>query len=225
MTVIDVPHGSPAWHDARLGIPTASEFGAVVECRPGEQLSARTTKTALKARATYAHKLVAERLAGAAPAYVNAAMERGLSLEPEVLQRYRARLDEPAIEQPGFVLDDSGLWGCSPDGLVGDDGLVEVKTTAPHLFVGDLLSGDEVPARFRAQMVGQMLTCGRAWCDLAQYSAPLDALRVCRLEALPAELELLEAELREFARELDEMEAQVLDLLSEFSGDAQEAAG
>ena len=116
MKLIDAEQGSLEWINARLGIPTASEAGAVVARRKSDGKPMQT-------RTTYSHKLIAERLAGAKPEIVTAAKQRGLDQEPEVVELYEALAGE-RVERIGFALDDSGLWGCSPDGLVGDDGLL-----------------------------------------------------------------------------------------------------
>lgn len=209
MRVIDAPQRSPAWFDARLGKPTASRAA---------DFAARTKRGApTAARAKYAYQLVAERLAGPQPQVTTAAMQRGIDQEPDVLNIYELRTGERVVPV-GFVTDDDGRWGASPDGLVGDAGMVECKTTAPHLFVADILDAhDTVPDRFRHQLIMQMLVAERDWCDLVQYCAPLGAARIIRYMAVPSELNVMESELVAFAAEVDDLEARALDLMADWS--------
>ena len=203
---MDAPQGSVAWYEARLGRPTASNFGAVVgRKRNGEPLKARTD---------YQFKLVAERLAGLGPQVDTPAMARGRDLEPTVVALYQHRNDGVALEEVGFVVGPNGLYGASPDRLVGSDGVLEVKTTAPHLYIADILTRG-IPERFKWQMVGQLLVTGRKWCDLAQYCEPLGAMRVERLYRDDDDLRLLEEELAAFCAELEVLEEEALELLSE----------
>lgn len=213
MRVIDCPQGSLEWLEARAGKPTASEFESVMARRQrGPQKG-----EPLKARMDYAYKLVGERLAGLdEPMRPTAAMQRGLDLEPIVRELYAERVGGEDVTQVGFVLHDSGLYGASPDSLVGDDGLVEIKTSAPHIYAEDLHRwGDDVPPRFYWQMVGQCLVADRSWCDLAQYCAPAGALRVVHLEPPADVLEALDDALVTFCSEVDELTAEVLTLMTD----------
>lgn len=212
MRIIDVPQGSIEWLEARAGKPTASEFESVMARRKRGPNKGEP----LKARIDYAYKLVGERLAGLDdPMRPTAAMQRGLDLEPIVRDLYRERV-QVDVTQVGFVLHDSGLYGASPDSLVGDDGLVEIKTSAAHIYAEDLDTwGASVPPRFYWQMVGQCLVTGRAWCDLAQYCAPAGAMRIVHLEPPPDVLAALDEALTTFCAEVDAMTARVLDLMTD----------
>lgn len=209
MRVIDVPQRSPAWFDARLGRPTASRAGDIA----GRLKSGKPSA----ARAKYAYELVAERLVGPKPQVTTEAMRRGIDQEPDVLNIYELRTGAK-VEPIGFVTDDDGRWGASPDGFVGDAGMVECKTTAPHLFVADILDApDTVPERFRHQLIMQMLVAERDWCDLVQYCSALGAARIIRYQAVPSELNVMESELVAFAAEVDDLEARALDLMADWS--------
>ena len=157
---------SAAWFEARLGKPTASKAADVIaRLKNGNPAQSRTS---------YAYRLVAERLSGPQPQFITAAMQRGLDEEDEASQGCTSRAPDGATETVGFGIADSGLWGASPDALV-DDGLLDVKTTAAHLFVADCLQdANGVPERFRAQMTMQCLVFERPWCDVAQYCSPLE---------------------------------------------------
>ena len=207
MIVVDAPQRSPAWFEARLGKPTASNFGDVLAVSKVK----KTLGEPLKARADYAHRLVAERLCGPAPQVTTGYMQRGIAQEPDVLAAYELRTGFRP-EPVGFCLDTTEMFGASPDGLVGSDGLVECKTTLPHLFIELMLSGGAIE-KHRAQMVGQCLVTGRAWVDLALWCEPLGALYVARLEPSVAEREAMYEALLEFCVYLDSLEARALDIL------------
>ena len=209
MKIVDAEQGSLAWIDARLGKPTASRAA---------DFAARTKAgKPTAARAKYAYELVAERLVGPKPQVTTAAMQRGLDQEPEAVEIYMTRTGR-LVEPVGFVTPDHGRWGASPDGLVGADGLIEVKTSAPHVFVADCLeASDLVPARFMDQIVMLLLVTERLWCDLVQYCEPLGSCRILRVEASDEALSIMATELHEFAAEVDALEARALELLDEWS--------
>ena len=211
--VAGVHQGSPEWQQLRLGIPTASRFGDVMA------RSKRDGKP-LKARINYMYKLVAERIAGRpAPKVDTPAMQRGRDLEPTVIELYEMRRSLK-VGTSGFVFAQGvtdqmqNSFGCSPDGLVGEDGLLEVKTTDSHLFVEDILGNpNSIPERFYWQMVGQCLVTQRSWCDLAQYCDPMAVMRIVRLEPPEKDLSDLFTELFKFVNELDLTEKRVRQML------------
>jgi putative phage-type endonuclease len=186
--MIEMIQGSPEWIAARLGKVTASRVADVIA----------KTKTGWGAsRANYMAELIAERLTGAAAdGYTNAAMKWGSETEPEARAAY-AFLFNVEVEEVGFIEHPTiPMTGASPDGLVGTDGLVELKCpqTATHI---DSLLGGAVPAKYLAQMNWQMACTGRKWCDWVSYDPRLpEAMRlfvqrVKRDDALIADLETL----------------------------------
>jgi hypothetical protein len=160
--VFDCDQGSEEWLRCRLGLPTASEFATVLAKGKGggESLT----------RAKYLRTLAAEIVTGEpGESYSNAFMERGKAQEAEARSLYAFTHDcEPALV--GFIR--SGGRGCSPDALIGSDGLLEVKTRMGHLQV-ELLLRDEFPLDHRAQCQGNLLVTEREWIDLACYSPGL----------------------------------------------------
>jgi putative phage-type endonuclease len=156
----EIQQGSPEWKALRCGKVTASRVADVVA----------KTKTGYSAsRANYLAQLIAERLTGtAAETYSNAAMQHGTETEPEARDAY-CFYQGVTVEQVAFVphpkIDQAGA---SPDGLVGADGLVEIKcpNTATHL---ETLLGQAVPAKYADQMQFQMACTGRKWCDFVSY--------------------------------------------------------
>jgi hypothetical protein len=150
------------WSLARLGLPTASCFSTV--------MAKGRSDSASKTRGKYISRLAAELYTGTpvTSGYTNAYMERGKLLEPEALALY-ARTHK--VDHVGFVRNDElgvGPIGCSPDGLVGTDGGVEVKSLIPELMV-DLLCAPAIPQEHLAQVHGCLLVTGRMWWDVAIY--------------------------------------------------------
>lgn len=155
---------TPEWFQARLGKVTASRISDVM---------ARTKTGWGAGRKNYMAELVAERLTGTrAEGFVNAAMQWGTDMEPEARAAYEFYRDATVIEA-GFELHptipDSGA---SPDGLVGDDGLIEIKCpgTAQHI---ETLLGGTVAEKYVLQMQWQMACTGRQWCDFISYDPRL----------------------------------------------------
>jgi len=156
----EIIQGSDEWKALRLGKVTASRVADVV---------ARTKSGYSASRANYAAQLIAERLTGTpAESYTNAAMQHGTETEPEARDAY-CFYQGVTVEEVAFVPHPKiGQAGCSPDGLVGEDGLVEIKCpqTATHL---ETLLGQAVPARYETQIQFQMACTGRKWCDFVSY--------------------------------------------------------
>lgn len=152
------------WFNARLGKVTASRIADVC---------ARTKSGWGAGRKNYMAELVAERLTGTrAEGFTNSAMQWGTDMEPEARVAYEFYRDATVIET-GFVQHpDIPETGASPDGLVGDDGLVEIKcpNTATHL---ETLLGSSLPDKYFLQMQWQMACTGRQWCDFASYDPRL----------------------------------------------------
>ncbi len=168
----DLEQGSDAWHDQRRGIVTASVVG---------RLLTSTLKVAdnNQSRGLTA-QLVAERLTGfTEPTYVSDAMLKGHTIEPLALDVYREHY--APVEETGFMVrDDWGFRiGYSPDGKVGDDGLVEIKSRLQKLHLQTILA-DEVPSEHMAQIQCGLLVSGRKWCDFLSYCGgmPLFVKRV-----------------------------------------------
>jgi hypothetical protein len=172
--VHNVKQGSAEWFQARLGMPTASMFATVLAKGKDGGVSAT--------RKTYLMKLAGERLTGEpAEEYSNDYMQRGKVMEAAAREDYVFQTDAD-LTQVGFV--SNGPKGCSPDALVGDDGLLEIKTKAAHLHIEALLRGD-FPPEHKAQCQGSLWVTERDWVDLAIYwpKLPLVVYRARRDEA------------------------------------------
>lgn len=185
------------WWQARLGKVTASRIADAV---------AKTKSGWGAGRANYMAELVAERLTGvSANGYTNAAMQWGIDTEPEARAAYQFYRDADVVEV-GFIDHPSiGMAGASPDGLVGDEGMVEIKCpqTATHI---DTLLGTPIADKYIKQMQWQMACCERQWCDFVSYDPrmPEDLkLHVERVDRDDDLIAQLEADIRTFLGELD----------------------
>jgi putative phage-type endonuclease len=164
MRTIDCLQGTDEWFAARCGKVTASRVA---------DLMAKTKTGWGAGRVNYMAELVAERLTGTvAESYSNAAMKHGTETEPQARAAYQFFRDAD-VQEIGFVLHPTiDLSGCSPDGLVGTDGMVEIKcpNTATHI---ETLLGGGIPDKYLKQMQWQMRCCERAWCDFVSFDPRL----------------------------------------------------
>lgn len=190
-----VEQRSPEWFALRIGKPTASEFHKIITPKTG-QLSAQSTD--------YAHSILAELMLGKPLESPETEwMVRGQELEDNAVEAYEF---EMAFETTlgGFITDDAATMGCSPDRLVGDDGLVEMKCPAPNTHIGYLLDRTSLEMGKRVQVQGQLLVTGRKWCDLVAYhpELPLVVVRVKRDEPF---IEKMRVALNDFVKQLAAM--------------------
>lgn len=197
--VIVVEQGTDEWHQARLGRATASRFKDVMtKIRTGEAA----------ARKNYKFELVAERLTGQrAENFTSPAMEWGTDNEPVARLRYELTTGND-VEECGFYAHPDIETGASPDGLIGEDGLLEIKcpNTATHI---ETLRRRTVPSQYYWQVQGQLWLTGRDWCDFVSFDPRLPEnaqFFVTRIERSDKDIDALEAEIRQF---LDEVELEV----------------
>ena len=190
MEISNCIQGSDEWFKIRCGVPSSSNFDKIVTTK-GEP-----SKQAEK----YGYKLAGEAIAGKAEeTYKNSAMERGTILEDEARQLYQI-VNDVEVEQVGFCKLEG--FGCSPDGLVGDKGMLEIKCPMMATHVEYLLKG-KMPTTYFQQVQGQLLVMGREWCDFMSYYPGIKpfAIRVERDEKF---LALLKLELKLFCLNLEE---------------------
>lgn len=177
--VHDMPQGTAEWFAVRRGLPTASCFATIMAKGRGGADS--------KTRQTYLYKLAGEILTGEPmDSFSNAHTERGHAMEPEARQFY-AFLHDAEPQQVGFITN--GPKGCSPDSLIGNDGMLEIKTKLPHLMLAVHEAGD-FPSEHRAQCQGQLWVAEREWVDLVCYwpKLPPYIVRAYRDEAFIKQL-------------------------------------
>ena len=161
-TYEEIEQGSELWHLARRGILTASVIGQFIT--PKTVKVAANDKTRAKA-----YELVAERITGISEdRYVSRDMEEGHFIEPIARDLYSQHY-APATEVGFMVRDDWGFRiGYSPDGVVGDDGLIEIKKRLPKLHLETILT-DQMPPEHMAQVQTGLLVSGRQWLDFISY--------------------------------------------------------
>jgi putative phage-type endonuclease len=193
-----IEQGTDEWKRLRLGKVTASRICDVMA----------KTKTGWGAsRAAYAAQLVCERLTGCIQdGYTNAAMQWGTATEPEARRAYEFFVDRDVI-QVGFVDHPTIKWaGCSPDGLIGEDGLVELKCPTPATHIETLLNGNFAD-KYVKQALWQMACTGRRHCDLASYDPRMPErmrLFVKRIERDDEAIAEIEEAVTQFLKEIDE---------------------
>jgi len=150
---------SEEWQRARLGIPTSSEFHKIITPKTGK-VSAQSD--------SYMHVLLAEWMLGAPlPSVETEYMQRGAELEDQAVKAYEfeTRLETETV---GFITDDAGIIGCSPDRLVSGGGCLEIKCPAANTHVGHMLQR-ALDEKHAPQTQGQLLITGRAWVDTVSY--------------------------------------------------------
>jgi putative phage-type endonuclease len=187
---------SDAWFKARLGKATGSRFNDVMsKIRSGESA----------ARKNYRAELVAERLTGVpTPTFQSAPMAWGTDNEPLARLAYELETGNEVEDAP-FVPHPELEAGASPDGFIGDDGLVEIKcpNTATHI---ETLKKGEVPRQYIAQVQGQLWITGRKWCDFVSFDPRLPEnaqMVIVRVEADPIYQAELEDEIVDFLEGVD----------------------
>jgi len=194
--------GTEEWHSARLGKVTASRIADVL---------ARTKTGWGATRKNYAADLVAERLTGQkAETFKSAAMDHGNEMEDQARRMYEF-MRSTATEEVGFVNHPSiEMTGASPDRLIGDDGLLEIKcpNTATHI---ETLQGGSIKGVYLKQMQWQMECTGRQWCDFVSFDP-----------RLPAEMQLHVTRVERDAAWITETKLIVVEFLSEIEKTHQE---
>jgi putative phage-type endonuclease len=187
---------SEDWYAARLGKATASRFK--------DAIAALKSGAPAQAQRDYLTELVVERLTQQPiQRFQNAAMAWGTEQEPAARAAYE-RATGRIVEETGFVAHDTLLAGCSPDGLVDWDGLIEIKcpwNTANHIET--LLNG--MPSDHIPQVQGQMWITGREWCDFVSFDPRMPEalqLHVQRIQRDPSFIADLEAKVTSFLQQV-----------------------
>ena len=195
---MSAPQGSPEWLAARCGKITASRIA---------DMMARTKNGYGASRANYLAQLVAERLTGKpTESYTNAAMQWGTDTEPQARAAYEFHSGQSVVEVSFIEHPSISMAGASPDGLIGDDGLIEIKCPLTATHIEYLLSGN-VPGKYEKQMQFQMACTGRKWCDFFCFDPRLsERLRMftARLKRDDAMIQQIEQEVIAFQAELAE---------------------
>lgn len=191
---------SPEWYQTRLGQLGASQISkAIAKGRAGQESSTRRNLMA---------ELVAMRLTGVTPeGFTSAAIQWGIDHEMEARVAYEIASGN-LVDQEGWIPHPSIAWtGCSPDGLIDANGLVEIKCPNTATHIDYLLAGDP-PAEYQLQMLWQMEVTGRGWCDFVSYDPRLGEslqLFVVRYYRDDMRLDEIRPEVIKFLNDTDQM--------------------
>lgn len=199
----EIVQGTIEWKQLRLGKVTASRIADVLsKGKSGESASRKNYKT----------ELVVQRLTGEpGESFTNAAMEWGTNTEPFARAAYEVHTHNAVIQVPfvsHFTIDN---FGCSPDGMISTDGLIEIKCPNSTTHIEYLLDG-KPPAKYIPQMQCQMAVTGRKWCDFVSYDPRLPEdlqLFVVRLERDDEYIKEMEEEVKKFLDEVSTMYQQL----------------
>jgi hypothetical protein len=171
----DVAQNTPEWAALRAGRPTASEFSSILAKGEG------------KTRAAYMRRLAGEIVTGEpGETFTSPVLDRGHAMEADARARYAFERDvDPQLV--GFITN--GPKGCSPDALIGENGILEIKSKRADLLIETLLK-NEAPPEHKAQCQGALWIAEREWIDLAIYwpKMPMPVFRLTRDEAYIANL-------------------------------------
>ena len=195
------------WFSQRLGKVTASRVADII---------AKTKSGYSTSRANYMAELICERLTGSrGDSYMNAAMAWGTATAPQARSAYEAATGQ-LVETVGFVPHPTILEaGASPDGLVGDDGLVEIKcpNTSTHI---DTLLGKSVPSKYITQIQWQLACTGRKWCDFVSYDPRMPENMQMFLFRVPRNDETIAELVKEVVQFLSELDGKITNLQKEY---------
>ena len=166
----NLKQGSDDWLRLRLGIPTTSRFDKIIT--PSKMQLSRSAEG-------YMYELISECVYGEKGNISNEWTRRGSDMEGEAVTFYEF-VQNTEVERVGFCLTDDKKIGCSPDGLIGEDGGLEIKipSLAVHL---KYLSDGELPVEYRAQVQGALYVTGRKWWDFISYNPSVESL-ILRVE-------------------------------------------
>lgn len=193
LQILTMEQGSPEWHQARLGVPTASNFKSILAKGEG------------KMRRSYMLQLAAEIVTGErGEDFTTQAMERGKVMEAEARDLYTFVADETP-QRVGFIRN--GPVGWSPDSLLGDKGALEIKTQRADLLIETILK-DEFPPEHKAQCQGGLWVGERDWIELCVYwpKMPLFVKKVYRDDIY---IKTLSSEVDRFLAELNDLVARI----------------
>ena len=215
MPWLQLDQGSDEWLTARRGKITGSRFKDARDKLKGGQPS--------KACLGYAMDVARERIGGSAPPkFQNAAMRTGTEQEPFARAMYEARTGH-MVDEAGFYLSDDAVFGLSPDGLVNDDGVIEIKTMVGSDTLFTAVADGDVSA-YMDQCHGYLWLLGRQWVDLVLWVPDLSHMAIHRITRDEDAIEALEADLMAFARLVTQYETTLRTAIQSTTEPALEAA-
>jgi hypothetical protein len=166
VTIVETGQRSEAWYSARRGLPTASRF---------DQIVTPATGALSKQAERLIDELIVESIYPPEEGVIRpftADMEWGMKLEAEARCYFDLSVATAPVKEVGFILHESGLFGCSPDGLVGEDSGLELKCPSPVTHVGYCRAG-VLPLEYKAQVHGSMVVTGRSSWSFMSYARHL----------------------------------------------------
>lgn len=201
-----IEQGTPEWFAQRLGKVTASRVADII---------AKTKTGVAASRGNYLAQLVAERLIGqAADSFKSGAMQHGTETEPMARMAYETETGQMVTEVAMIQHPKIEMAGASPDGLVGEDGLVEIKCPNTSTHIATLMA-DKAPSGYMAQMQWQMACTGRAWVDFVSFDPRMPEDMQLFIKRVPRDEKLIaeyEAEVIKFLAEVQETVDKLIEL-------------
>jgi len=201
-----IEQGTPEWFAQRLGKVTASRVADII---------AKTKTGVAASRGNYLAQLVAERLTGqAADSFKSGAMQHGTETEPMARMAYETETGQMVTEVAMIQHPKIEMAGASPDGLVGEDGLVEIKCPNTSTHIATLMA-DKAPNGYMAQMQWQMACTGRAWVDFVSFDPRMPEDMQLFIKRVPRDEKLIaeyETEVIKFLAEVQETVDKLIEL-------------
>jgi putative phage-type endonuclease len=197
MKILEFEQQSPEWFAFRCGRPSSSNFSKIVTTKGERSKSAKE----------YLYKLAGEKVTGEKEqGHTSEAMQYGIDTEDEARAVYEL-ISGLEVLEVGTCTDDNERYCSSPDGMIGEDGLLEIKCPKPNTHVKYLLD-DKLPTTYFQQVQGQLWVTGRDWCDFFSYCKGMKPF-IVRVFPDKDFHEKLETELNKFCDELDEIVKQI----------------
>jgi putative phage-type endonuclease len=197
---VAVEQGTPEWHQLRLGKVTASRVADIL---------AKTKTGPSASRNNYLIELALQRVTKAIEeSYTNSAMEWGIQTEPQARVAYEVKTNN-FVDQVAFIDHPTiANFGCSPDGLVGSDGLIEIKcpNSATHW---SYIKDNAPPNKYFIQMQAQMAVTGAKWCDFVSFDPRMPERSQLLIVNVPRDPEFISSMEEEIKQFLNEVEVEV----------------
>lgn len=197
---IAVEQGTPEWHQLRLGKVTASRVADIL---------AKTKTGPSASRSNYLIELALQRVTKTLEeSYTNSAMEWGIQTEPQARVAYEVKTNN-FVDQVAFIDHPTiANFGCSPDGLVGSDGLIEIKcpNSATHW---SYIKDNAPPNKYFIQMQAQMAVTGAKWCDFVSFDPRMPERSQLLIVNVPRDPEFISSMEEEIKQFLSEVEVEV----------------
>lgn len=200
----DHPQGSDEWKASRRGACTGSRFKDARD----KLKSGKPSQKCLD----YAYDLARERCGGSAPEkFATSAMKKGTEEEPKARIAYETETGN-TVQEVGFITTEDGLFGLSPDGLIDDDGVIEIKTMVSSATMFNAFVNGDI-SEYIDQCTGYLWLLGRKWVDLVLWVPDLEAIKIIRIERDEAAIEQLETDLMDFAKLVESNEKSLKEAL------------